>query len=100
MHRLPAVIATAVPPFTIALQLGPLRKAERPVRGPKGATYAFSVGRRIVLVRGNTPYLRHGMLHHILEVAGWHPRQLEPGEQFTIADLHPMPLFGLCTGGH
>lgn len=34
------------------------------------------------------------------QVAGWHPRQLRPGEQYTIADRHPMPLFGLCTGGH
>jgi len=39
------------------------------------------------------------MLHHILEVAGWRPRTLKPGERYTIADLHPRPLFGLCTGG-
>jgi hypothetical protein len=26
--------------------------------------------------------------------------QLKPGEQYTIVDLHPMPLFGLGTGGH
>jgi hypothetical protein len=44
MHRFTAVIATAVPPFAIALLLGPLRKAERPVRGPIGPTYAFTVG--------------------------------------------------------
>jgi len=73
---------------------------EAPLRGPKGPTYAFTVGRRIVLVRNDTTYLRHEMLHHVLEVAGWHPRQLRPGEQYSIADLHPMPLFGLCTGGH
>jgi hypothetical protein len=68
--------------------------------GPKGPTYAFNVGCRIVLVRDDTTYLRHEMLHHVLQVSGWHPRQLGPGEQYTIADLHPMPLFGLCTGGH
>jgi hypothetical protein len=73
---------------------------EAPLHGPKGPTYAFTAGRRIVLVRGDTTYLRHEMLHHILEVSGWHPRALEPGEHYTIADLHPMPLFGLCTGGH
>lgn len=73
---------------------------EAPLHGPKGPTYAFTVGRRIVLVRGDTTYLRHEMLHHILEVSGWHPRALEADEHYTIADLHPMPLFGLCTGGH
>jgi hypothetical protein len=73
---------------------------EAPLQGPKGTTYAFTVGRRIVLVRGDTTYLRHEILHHILEISGWHPRTLKPGERYTIADLHPMPLFGLCTGGH
>lgn len=72
---------------------------EAPLQGPKGPTYAFTVGRRIVLVRNDTMYLRHEMLHHILEVSGWHPRPLHEGERYTIADLHPMPLFGLCTGG-
>jgi hypothetical protein len=73
---------------------------EAPLQGPKGPTYAFTVGRRIVLVRGDTTYLRHEMLHHILEISGWHPHALKPGEHYTIADLHPMPVFGLCTGGH
>jgi hypothetical protein len=73
---------------------------DAPLQGPKGPTYAFTVGRRIVLVRNDTTYLRHEMLHHVLEVSGWHPRALKPGEHYTIADLHPMPLFGLCTGGH
>jgi hypothetical protein len=72
---------------------------EAPLQGPKGPTYAFTIGRRIVLVRNDTTYLRHEMLHHVLEVSGWHPRPLRPGERYTIADLHPMPLFGLCTGG-
>jgi hypothetical protein len=72
---------------------------EAPLQGPKGPTYAFTVGRRIVLVRNDTTFLRHEMLHHVLVVAGWHPRPLRPGERYTIADLHPMPLFGLCTGG-
>jgi hypothetical protein len=72
---------------------------EAPLNGPNGATYAFTIDRRIVLVRGDTTYLRHEMLHHILEVAGWRPRTLKPGERYTTADLHPMPLFGLCTGG-
>jgi Zn-dependent protease with chaperone function len=72
---------------------------EEPLRGPKGPTYAFTTGSRIVLVRNDTTYLRHEMLHHILEVAGWQPRPLRPGEHYSIADLHPMPLFGLCTGG-
>jgi hypothetical protein len=72
---------------------------EAPLDGPNGPTYAFTVDRRIVLVRGDTTYLRHEMLHHILEVAGWRPRTLKAGERYTIADLHPMPLFGLCTGG-
>jgi hypothetical protein len=72
---------------------------EAPLQGPKGPTYAFTVGRRIVLVRNDTTYLRHEMLHHILEVSGWQPRPLRQGERYTIADLHPMPLFGLCTGG-
>jgi hypothetical protein len=72
---------------------------EAPLQGPKGPTFAFTVGQRIVLVRNDTTYLRHEMLHHILEVAGWEPRPLAAGEHYTIADLHPMPLFGLCTGG-
>ena len=72
---------------------------QAPIRGPKGPTYAFTVGQRIVLVQGDTTYLRHEMLHHILDVAGWRARALKAGEQYTIADLHPMPLFGLCTGG-
>ena len=72
---------------------------EAPLLGPKGPTYAFTVGSRVVLVRDDTTYLRHEMLHHILEVSGWRPRSLKPGEHYTIADLHPMPLFGLCTGG-
>ena len=72
---------------------------EEPLRGPKGPTYAFTSGSKIVLVRDDTTYLRHEMLHHVLEVAGWHPRALKPGERYSIADLHPMPLFGLCTDG-
>jgi hypothetical protein len=70
-----------------------------PLQGPKGPTFGFNVGQRIVLVRNDTTYLRHEMLHHILQTAGWQPRALQPGERYTIADLHPMPLFGLCTGG-
>jgi hypothetical protein len=73
---------------------------EAPLRGPKGPTYAFTAGHQIVMVRDDTTYLRHEMLHHVLEVAGWRPHPLRPGEHYTIADLHPMPLFGLCTGGH
>jgi hypothetical protein len=69
-----------------------------PIQGPKGSTYAFTVNQRIVLVQGDTTYLRHEMLHHILEVTGWRPRALKPGERYTIADLHPMPPFGRCTG--
>ena len=72
---------------------------EAPLQGPKGPTFAFTVGERVVLVRNDTTYLRHEMLHHILLTAGWRPRALQPGEHYTIADLHPMPLFGLCTGG-
>jgi hypothetical protein len=72
---------------------------EAPLQGPKGPTFAFTVGRRIVMVRNDTTYLRHEMLHHILEVGGWQPHPLKPGEHYTIADLHPRPLFGLCTGG-
>jgi hypothetical protein len=70
-----------------------------PLVGPKGPTFGFTVGERIVLVHNDTTYLRHEMLHHVLQTAGWHPRVLPPGEHYTIADLHPMPLFGLCTGG-
>jgi hypothetical protein len=69
---LTAVIPTAVPPFAIALLLGPLRKAER----------------------------RQEAERPDLEVAGWHPRQLKLGAKYTIADLHPTPAFGLCNGGH
>jgi hypothetical protein len=72
---------------------------EAPLQGPQGATYAFVIDRRIVLIRGDTTYLRHEMLHHILAVGGWQPPTLQAGERYTIADLHPMPLFGLCTGG-
>jgi hypothetical protein len=72
---------------------------EAPLQGPDGPTYAFVIGRRIVLVRDDTTYVRHEMLHHILAVGGWRPRTLRPGERYTMADLHPMPLFGLCTGG-
>jgi hypothetical protein len=70
-----------------------------PMQGPKGPTYAFTVNQRIVLVQGDTTYLRHEMLHHILEFAGWRPRTLKAGERYTIADLHPLPVFGRCTGG-
>ena len=72
---------------------------DAPLQGPKGPTFGFTVGERIVLVRNDTTYLRHEMLHHVLETAGWQPPALQPGEHYTIADLHPMPLFGLCTGG-
>ena len=72
---------------------------DAPLEGPKGPTYGFTVGERIVLVRNDTTYLRHEMLHHVLQTAGWQPRALQPGEHHTIADLHPMPSFGLCTGG-
>jgi hypothetical protein len=72
---------------------------DAPLQGPKGPTYGFNVGSRIVLVRQDTTYLRHEMLHHILQVAGWQPRPLQPGERYSIADLHPMPIFTLCTGG-
>jgi hypothetical protein len=70
---------------------------EAPLQGPKGPTYGFNVGSRIVMVRGDTTYLRHEMLHHILQIGGWQSRALQPGEHYTIADLHPMRLFGLCT---
>jgi hypothetical protein len=72
---------------------------EAPLRGPNGPTYAFNIGSRIVLVRQDTTYLRHEMLHHILQVAGWEPRPLRPGEHYSIADLHPTPVFDLCAGG-
>ena len=71
---------------------------DAPLRGPKGPTYAFNVGSRIVLVRQDTTYLRHEMLHHILQVAGWEPRPLRPGERYSIADLHPRPVFEVCAG--
>jgi hypothetical protein len=71
---------------------------EAPLVGPNGPTYAFTVGDRIVLARDDTTYLRHEMLHHVLEAAGWQPRRLGPGQHYSIADLHPMPLFGRCTG--
>lgn len=71
---------------------------DAPLRGPNGPTYAFNVGSRIVLVRQDTTYLRHEMLHHILQVAGWEPRHLGPGERYTIADLHPLPVFDRCAG--
>jgi hypothetical protein len=70
-----------------------------PLQGPKGPTFGFTVGDRIVLVVNDTTYLRHEMLHHVLQTAGWQPRVLQAGEQYTIPDLHPMPVFGLCTGG-
>jgi hypothetical protein len=70
-----------------------------PLAGPKGPTYGFTVGERIVLIYNDTTYLRHEMLHHVLQTAGWQPPALTAGEHYTIADLHPMPLFGLCTGG-
>lgn len=50
-------------------------------------------------IKAPEAYLRHEMLHHILQTAGWQPRALQPGEHHIIADLHPTPLFGLCTGG-
>jgi hypothetical protein len=71
-----------------------------PLSGEKGLTYAFTIRDRIVLVRNDTTYLRHEMLHHILQVSGWTPRSLGKGEQYSIADLHPQPPFGRCTGGH
>jgi hypothetical protein len=71
-----------------------------PISGVKGPTYAFTIRDRIVLVRDDTTYLRHEMLHHILETSGWHPRSLGMGERYSIADLHPQPPFGRCTSGH
>jgi hypothetical protein len=62
---------------------------EAPLAGLKGPTYAFTVGDRVVLVHDDTTYLRHEMLHHILQVAGWRPHALRPGERHIIADLHP-----------
>jgi hypothetical protein len=73
---------------------------DSPLSGQKGLTYAFTIRDRIVLVRDDTTYLRHEMLHHILQVSGWTPRSLARGEQYSIADLHPQPPFGQCTGGH
>jgi hypothetical protein len=70
-----------------------------PLQGLKGPTYAFTIGNRIVLVQNDTTYLRHEMLHHILEVSGWHPRGLKAGEHYSVADLHPREVFGRCTGG-
>jgi hypothetical protein len=70
-----------------------------PLQGPRGPTFGFTVGDRIVLVYNDTTYLRHEMLHHVLQSAGWEPPVLQPGEHYTIADLHPMRLFGLCTAG-
>jgi hypothetical protein len=70
---------------------------EAPLQGPKGPTFGFTVGERIVLVRDDTTYLRHEMLHHVLQTARWQPHALQPGEHYTIANLHPMPLFGMCT---
>jgi hypothetical protein len=72
---------------------------EGPLQLSGGTIYGFTAGASIVLVRGDTTYLRHEILHHVLEMSGWRPRKLGPGERYTIADLHPMPLFGLCTGG-
>jgi len=72
---------------------------DAPLVGPTGPTFAFTIRDRIVLVRNDTTYLRHEMLHHILEVSGRHPRVLEDAERHTIADLHPAPPFGRCTGG-
>ncbi len=69
-----------------------------PMQGPKGPTYAFMVNNRVVLVQHDTTYLRHEMLHQILEVSGWRPRELEPGERYSLADLHPSPVFGRCAG--
>lgn len=71
---------------------------EAPLEGPNGPTYGFMINRRIVLVRNDTTYLRHEMLHHILTVGGWSPPPLSPGERYTIADLHPRPVFARCTG--
>jgi hypothetical protein len=71
-----------------------------PLTGPKGPTFGFTVGERIVLVQNDTTYLRHEMLHHILQTAGWEPRSLQPGEHSSTVDLHPRPWFGLCTAGH
>jgi hypothetical protein len=71
-----------------------------PLSGEKGPTYAFTIRDRIVLVRNDTTYLRHEMLHHILQVSGWNPRPLGKGEHYSVADLHPQPPFGRCTGGH
>jgi hypothetical protein len=73
---------------------------DAPLSGEKGLTYAFTIRDRIVLVRNDTTYLRHEMLHHILWVSGWNPRSLGKGERYSIADLHPQPPFGRCTGGH
>lgn len=73
---------------------------DTPIQGSTGQVHGYTQGNRIVLVGDDTTYVRHEMLHHILTIAGWRPHTLRPGERYTIADLHPMPLFGLCTAGH
>lgn len=72
---------------------------DQPLQGDHGPIYGLTQGSDIVLVRGDTTYLKHEILHHVLLQSGWRPPSPKGG-RYTVADLHPMPLFGLCTGGH
>ena len=69
-----------------------------PWQGQDGNTYGMTrpESRQIYLIRDDTTYLRHEMLHDILWQSGWRP---PAKDSLTIADLHPSPPFGICTGG-
>lgn len=83
-HPLPASEAPAF--MSLAVQ---------PLTGPE-AWHAS----QIVLIRQDTTYLPSETLDHILQLAGWERRQLGPGEYYTIADMHPRPVFGARTPRH
>lgn len=52
---------------------------------------ALEPERIIILIRGDTTYLRHEMLHDVLYQHGW-----RPPAGASYADLHPSPPFGVC----
>ena len=77
----------------------PLVRRPSRCRDPRGSTFAFTVGERIVLVRNDT---------HLPKARDAAPRAPDRGMGATYtcvlrANTHPgpapMPLFGLCTGG-
>ncbi|MGH7535700.1 MAG: hypothetical protein ACREMG_08955 [Gemmatimonadales bacterium] len=61
-------------------------------------TSAVWTDRRIILngeMLADSNLVKHESLHDVLYVSGWRP-PAKPASEYTHADLHPAPPFGLC----